>query len=78
MRQNAELNKNVAETERGGDDVSVKNIVHKLGLPAETSTDVMLNPGSGSWMFNSIESRARHGLTPTHVPRHEVELQRRF
>ena len=54
-----------AETERGGG--SERQLVHRLGVASPPTT---LSPGAGSWQFNSIESRARHGLTPTHVPKH--------
>ena len=52
------------------DVISEKQILHKVGLVSteKSGGSPTLAPGSGSWMFNSIESRARHGLTPTHVP----------
>ena len=50
------------ERDRAGGD---RLLVHKIGPAAPT-----LSPGAGSWMFNSIESRAKQGLTPTHVPKH--------
>ena len=42
-----------------------QELVHRLGLPP----GLALLPGDGSWMFNSIESTAKKGLAPTHVPR---------
>ena len=58
-----------AETERGGG--VDHQLVHRLGAAASPATlSTTLSPGAGSWQFNSIESRARHGLAPTHVPQH--------
>ena len=59
----------LAERERSGAlSDGDRRLVHKIGSVPESSPT--LSPGAGSWMFNSIESRARHGLTPTHVPKH--------
>ena len=45
---------------------SVQELTQRLGLPP----GLALLPGDGSWMFNSIESTAKQGLAPTHVPVH--------
>ena len=48
-----------AERARGG---AVPALQARAGLA--------LNPGAGNWNFNSIESKAKQGLAPTHVPNH--------
>ena len=63
----------LAETVRSGAEAEAEEdggqLEHRLGLAASPG----LAPGSGSWMFNSIEARARHGLSPTHVPTHAAK-----
>ena len=64
----------LAETVRSGAEAEDEEegggqLEHRLGLAASPG----LAPGSGSWMFNSIEARARHGLSPTHVPSHAAK-----
>ena len=64
----------LAETVRSGAEAEAEEegggqLEHRLGLAASPG----LAPGSGSWMFNSIEARARHGLSPTHVPSHAAK-----
>ena len=51
----------------------VTQLHHRVGEAAPSSHAPSLSPGSGSWMFNSIEARARHGLSPTHVPTHTTK-----
>jgi len=51
------------ETERGGG--AVTPITRRSGV----LQGYTLKPGAGSWMFNSIETKAKKGLPPTHVPK---------
>ena len=70
MPQSKKQLHDLLEIARDATEPAVELIDHRVGVPsAHVSDGVTLSPGSGSWMFNSIETRARDGLSPTHVPR---------